>query len=404
MRAFMLLRNSLFSVLACSLIVAAQTPESENRFSFHGYSTINYYHFDWDTDPVRRDAVDLERVALEFDYRLSPRILVQSEIEFEHGGTGSTMELDKFEEAGEYEAEIEKGGEVKIEELSVGFLLHPMLNVRLGHFFVPIGFAAALDEPTDYFTVERSEAEQAMLPVLWDETGVEIFGDLPGVRYQLQMVNGLDASGFSSANWVAPGHQGRFETVNAENWAVAARLDATGIPFTQIGVSGYFGNSRDNRPKDDLVSAAYVGILSAHAQWRYGPFVLRSLGIWGGLSNSEAVTLVNRSQSTNLGAKSNPVAAQAYAAFGEAGVDVLSLAGVRGQSGFVFVRIDDYNTMWKTQGNVSENPAWDRQTLSAGINYKPHSQLVLKGQYAYRTNGNDQVEKTFSLGLGVVVF
>ncbi len=406
----------LLSILAFSTAALAQTQvsppetvfvaktEAENRFSFHGYSTINYYHFDWQTDPERRDAVDLERVALEFDYRLSPRIFVQSEIEFEHGGTGSTMELDKFEEAGEYEAEIEKGGEVKIEELSVGFLLHPMLNVRLGHFFVPIGFAAALDEPTDYFTVERSEAERALLPVLWDETGVELFGELPGVRYQVQMVNGLDASGFSSANWVALGHQGRFETVNADNWALAARFDATGIPFTQVGVSGYFGNSRDNRPKHDMVSPAYVGIVSGHAQWRYGPFVLRGLGIWGGLSNSEAVTLVNKNQGTLLGAKNTPVASQAYAAFGEAGVDVLSLAGVSRQSGFVFARIDAYDTMWKTQGNVSDNPAWERRTITGGINYKPHSQLVLKGQYAHRLNGHDQVENTLSLGLGVVVF
>jgi len=85
-------------------------------------------------------------------------------------------------------------------------------------------------------------------------------------------------------------------------------------------------------------------------------------------------------------------------------VDVLSLAGVRGQSGFVFARVDAYDTMWKTQGNVSDNPAWEKRALTAGVNYKPHPQLVLKGQYSHRVNGHDLSENTLSLGLGVVVF
>src|SRR5690606_3395867 len=167
-----------------------------------GYATINYYRFDWQTDPQRRDAVDLERIAIEGEYRISPRITVETELEIEHGGTGSSMEFDKFEEFGEYEAGIEKGGEIRVEELAVAFALHPAFNIRLGHFLVPVGFAPTLDEPVDYFTVERSEAERSMLPVLWDETGAEIFGDLPGVRYRLQVVNGLDATGFTSGNWI----------------------------------------------------------------------------------------------------------------------------------------------------------------------------------------------------------
>jgi hypothetical protein len=390
----------------CGLVLVspsrAQAPES--RFSFHGYSTINYFHYNWQTDPARRDAVDLERVALEFDYRLSPRIVVNSEIEFEHGGTGSAMEYEGTEEFGEFEAEIEKGGEVKIEELSVSFLLHPSFNVKVGHFFVPIGFAAALDEPTDYFTVERGEAERALLPVLWDETGAEIFGDLPGVRYQLQVVNGLDATGFTSGNWIAPGHQGRFETVNAENWAMAARVDARGIPFTRLGVSGYVGNSRDNRPKPDLNAPALVTVLSAHAQGGLGPWLVRGVVIWSGLTNSEAVTRANANLPNSYPAEGSPVAAQAYAAYAEAGVDVLALAGVRRQSGFLFGRIDAYDTMWRTQGQVLNNPYWERRTLTGGVHYKPNRQLVLKGQYAHRVNGNDQSEDTFSLGLGVVVF
>ena len=189
------------------------------RFSYHGYGTINYQYYDWDTDNTKRASIDLERVSIEPSYQFSEFLRLDAEIEFEHGGTGSTMEFDKVEEFGEFESEIEKGGEIKIEEFAVSLQFHSAFNLRLGHFFVPIGWVGKWDEPTDYSTVIRSEAERALLPVLWDESGIEIYGEAKNIQYQFQIINGLDATGFSSGNWIAGGHQGRFETVNAENLA-----------------------------------------------------------------------------------------------------------------------------------------------------------------------------------------
>lgn len=404
-------------VAALPLAAAAVPVESADRdinaFFVHGYATINYYNFDWQTDPQRRDAVDLERLAIESAFQVNDRLRFEAEIEFEHGGTGSAMEFDKFEEFGEFESEIEKGGEIQVEELCVIASFHPALNLRLGHIFVPIGYAYLLDEPTDYLTVTRSETESNLIPLLWHETGAELFGAAGPLEYQVQVVNGLDATGFSSGTWIALGHQGRFETVNAENLAVAGRLDFHPARGATLGAAGYWGNSADNRPKPDLKVSAYVGIGQAHAEWRTGPLLARGLFMYGYLENAGQVSQANRNLSNNLNVKRSPVGSSALGWFAEAGFDVLAYlrSGFawqtpppRGQSAALFARFDSYDTMRETEGGFYNNPRWDRETWTFGANYRPHPRWILKGQYSRRTLGtpSDDLEQTYSLGTGLV--
>jgi len=377
-----------------------------SAFSWHAYGTLNYQNFDWQTDPTKHALLDLERVAVEPSYRYSDHIRMDGEIEFEHGGTGASMELDKFDESGDFETEIEKGGDVDIEELNISFLINPAFNIRVGHFFVPIGFACVLDEPDDYYTVTRSEAENAIIPVEWDETGIEVNGETSLLHYQLQLINGLDAAGFSSQYWIAGGHQGSFEGVNADDMAVAGRLETSALPHILLGISGYFGNSSDNRPKPDLRVPAYVGILSAHAQFTTDVFTLRGLGIWGHLSHANAVSLANASLPDNLNEPRTPVASQAYAAFVEAGLNLSQLPPLRSlipnQSMILFGRVDSYNTMLRSNHT---DPKEARFTMSGGLNYSPVPLLIFKGEYSHRTLNIParDIENTFSLGIGFVI-
>ena len=48
------------------------------------------------------------------------------------------FELENTEN-GEYETEVEKGGEVAIEQFHITRLIHRSLNVRAGHIIVPVG-------------------------------------------------------------------------------------------------------------------------------------------------------------------------------------------------------------------------------------------------------------------------
>ena len=86
----------------------------------------NYFNYDWDTHPEKRDEADLERLVLEGKYQFNEQWSIHAEVEYEHGGTGATMEFDVFEEFGEFEQEIEK-----VEKLFLKSYLYNM-NINPG--------------------------------------------------------------------------------------------------------------------------------------------------------------------------------------------------------------------------------------------------------------------------------
>jgi hypothetical protein len=314
------------------------------------------------------------------------------------------MEFDRFEEFGEYEIEIEKGGEVQLEQLHLIVELRPDFNLRVGRLKVPVGWATLEDEPKDYLTTTRSPLEVALLPNLWTEDGAEVFGTVTARGawdYRVAVVNGLDSSAFSSANWIANGHQMRFEMVNAEDLAITGRLDYAPHPAVEFGAAAYWGDSADNRPKPDLAVDAHVLITDVHLALAHGPLQLRSLFLYGTLENAAAVSYANRNLSNNLGVKRTPVGSVAKGWFVEGSYDVLRARTPDQLQLLTFVRYEDFDSMAETEGEVFDNPRWERRIATAGINFRT-KEIVAKLQYAHTQLGlaSDNTERTFSMGFG----
>ena len=390
--------------------------EKLSRIDFELTGAMNYYHFNWETDSVKRDAIDNERFTIELGYHWTPRVSLTAEIEFEHGGTGAALEFDRFEEFGEFEYDISKGGEVLLEELSLGFVLGDRLNLEIGRLAVPFGAAYHHSDPTSYYTATYSEMEAQILPRSWTENGLMVHGTLGSnarFAYDMGFVNGLDGTGFNSANWIKRGHQKRFELINATNFAVVARLDYQPHHDFTAGISLYGGNTSGNRPKPDLKVDAPLGLGEVHLRYNMNRFSINSMFFYGALGNSEALTNQNRNLSNNLNVKRTPVAASAIGAFAEIAMHVIQLhtlpAAVEGPDYApltVYLRGDYYDTMHSTQGDVFNNPRWERWAASAGVVYKIIPDVQLKAQYTYRNvgapaptsvNGGTQ-EHTFVLG------
>lgn len=416
-----LLTSTLIACLSTFYTLSAQTPmldslqKTENtegsllsnwrdRFTVSAYGSMNYNRYKWQILPTKRNDFDLERVVIETGYKISPRWSLQTELEFEHGGTGVSVEFDPLEEFGEFEYDVSKGGEIWLEQFHFKYKSSDKFDVSFGRLKVPFGINNYIDEPTEYRTANVAEMENTLLPTHWTEFGAiaEIkFGT--GWHAYGGFVTGLDGSNFNSANFVKRGNQRRFETVVAEDWAVVGRLDYEFGHERFVGVSSYFGNTTHNRPKPDLKNDTYLTLTEAHIVLEFAPFAFKAMGLFGQLQNSEALSNANRNLSNNLNVKRTPVGKQAVGASVELAFEPFDLLKKHPNGElYVFGRYDFYDTQFATQGLIFDNPRWERSTVSFGANYLPTPWLVFKAQFSRQLLGIsvNRQQDTFTAGLG----
>jgi hypothetical protein len=172
-------------------------------------------------------------------------------------------------------------------------------------------------------------------------------------------------------------------------------------------VSGYYGKCGINSLKDYKYSDAGAdgNLLIGAVDFHYDGYhwVVRGNFDYGHLSDSEAITRLNKTLGSNSVSPQTSVASDAIAAGIEAGYDVLSQSRKASESGqklYIFGRYDYYDSMLKTEGSVVDNPCWGRQKFTVGLNYHPIDEIIIKGEYSYRlfkSQFND--EPTLSLGI-----
>lgn len=402
---------ALSQLLAAQSLLDSLPPDEANtkldwqdKFHLSAYGVMNYNVYDWQLLPNKRNDIDFERAVFEASYQATSRWSLNVELEFEGGGTGVSVEFDPLEEFGEFEYEVEKGGEIWLEQFNFKYQPSERFNISFGRLKVPFGLIGFLDEPTEYHTTNVSEMENTILPTHWTEYGILMNGAfLKNWKWYAGVVSSLDGSAFNSANFIKRGNQRRFETVNVNDWAGVARLDYEFGYERFIGISGFFGNTRNNRPKADLPVDAYLAMAEAHAVFELTPFEFQAIVLFGHLQNSEQVSNANRNLSNNLNVKRTPVGKEALGASAEIAFEPFDLLQKHPNGElYLFTRYDYYDTQFATQGTVFDNPRWERHTWSFGVNYLPTPWLVFKSQFSRQTLGikTNQQQDTFTVGFG----
>lgn len=411
-RTVPLILLTLLVLLTASAAPAFADDDEVGEIEIESYGEFLYSALDFGPDqtatpegsaPDHRARIDVPRVTVELETHLGAHTELEIEIEFEHFGAGGAIELE-YEEFGEYEQEVENGGEITLEKVHVTHELgwHDAF-VRAGRFTLPIGLSNRFYHPTEYLTSLRPESERSMIPVSWFEMGIAAGVTFGPVTARAMIVNGLDSTGFDSKFWIVGGHQRRFEEIRATDLAGVVDLHVALAPGFDLGGALYHGGSADNRPKLDMESTdADVTIVDAFVRYWQGPWRASATFLRGHLENSDVVSAKNGRLSVNLGVPRTPVAEVARSFALEVGVDVLALLDADAGSLLPFVRYEEVDTMHDVTGNVFADPRFQRSLTTVGLAYAPHPAVLIKTDYAMRSLGADRFrdENTWSLGLG----
>lgn len=390
-------------MVASNVSAHSDTSETKSRLTVGGYGEAVYsYHFY--SDNVFRYSfadryagskgygrVDLPHAVLMLGYDFGHGWTMGTEIEFEHGGVEAAVEKET-EETGEFEQELERGGEVALEQFWVQKSFRKQLNIRAGHIVVPVGMTNNNHTPNMFFSVYRPEGENTILPCTWHETGLAVWGRAGVWRYEVQLIPGLNAFMFNDQGWIHNGSASPYEFRPANRLATAARVDWTGVPGLRLSLSGFAGNSfnndivTDERSRyADVKGTVLIGAFDFAYRNRY--LLMRGNADYGFLGNASAISSHNKNQTTMSG---NPyphttVGQAAWDASLEAGVDLLAVSRCRRSQGrlYLFGRYDHYDSFVPSE-NQNDVEWCERKVLSVGINYQPIPEVVVKAEGGVR--------------------
>ncbi|CCQ12680.1 FIG01061522: hypothetical protein [Pseudoalteromonas luteoviolacea B = ATCC 29581] len=385
---------------------ASQLTEAKSPLTFKSYGNLLYrsdpiFANTQDTDPTRRNTTDVERVVTEFEYKLTPNWELEFEIEYEHGGTGTTLEYDGFEEFGEFESEVEAGGEVIVEKLQLKHEINQHFSIKFGHIYVPVGLGTMLNKPTQHFTTTRHWSESTIIPQVWHETGVNLISTWNELTLQTLLTTGLNSEYFRTTNWIAGGLQQRFENVNADDLALTLRLDYGDIKSgTGIGVSYYLSDTSDNRRNQDKIAAkGQVTLLALSGAWKHGSWQFRGQYLYGELNDSHLITAANKTTPGLKPGNFAQVGSEAESFYLEAAYDLKTY--LNRQLPMQLFTSFDYANPIKNVTSGSATNRFDIQEFSIGINYYPIRDLVLKLQASERQYAQSNLDNTTHISASV---
>lgn len=339
---------------------ASKVYYSKSPLSIGGYGEMYW------ADPDNGDAfADVYRFVPYIGYKFSDKIILNTELEFEHGGD-----------------------EVAIEFMYLDFLIDDAFNIRVGHLLVPMGIINTRHEPTLFNTVQRPEVERYLLPSTWHENGVLTYGKIGeiGLDYTAGIVNALDlkkGNEASETQWIRKGRIGAEEKGTMNRVAFVGRLDYTGYNGLLAGASLYYGDAAQGHPNG---SSAFI--YDIHAVYANSGFKFKGL---------YTATTVDGADEWDL-----PTAAtDASGYYLNAEYDLLADFGTTDRAP-LFVQYESYDPTKESVDGADLNNALTITTL--GLNFFPHEQVVLKLDYAmkkYDDHANEDVN-TLSFGLGFV--
>lgn len=358
---------------------ASKVYRVEHGISFGGYGEMLYENYAARTDVgavnATKDKFDMLRGVLYTGYKYNDRVLFNSEIEFEHGSTGS-------------------GGEASVEFAYLDFMMNKNVGARAGLLLVPMGLVNEQHEPTTYLPAKRSVTENAIIPTTWREMGAGVFGEHGPLSWRAYAVTSIRGDRFT-AGGVRGGRQ-KGANAQAEDFALTGRLDWEPIDGTTIGGSFYSGNSgQGNVVNGETIEANYT-VFDLHADAQFRGAVVRALWARGTIDDAAQLNVLNnltgnRSIGDELGGW-----------YVEAGYDLSTLLPFGEASLTPYIRYEQVDTQRSVPNGFLRNPASEQTIFTYGLQFRPIPQAVIKADYQNTDNEAGTGLDQWNIGIGYI--
>ncbi len=335
-------------------VAASKVYRVDQGLSFGGYGEAVYQNFGSSRDDGapsgKKDELDFLRAVLYVGYKFNDKWVFNSEIEFEHAST-------------------DKSGSASVEFAYIDYLAKESLNVRTGLVLIPLGWLNELHEAPLFFGANRPYSESVIIPSTWRESGAGLFGSVGPFSYRTYVVNGLDASGFSSSG--LRGGRQKGSKALAEDFAWTGRLDYTGTPGLLVGASAYVGNSGQGLTDAMGTIDAKTEIFDVHAQWQWRALHVR--GLWARATVDDVARLnmaLGYTGSQSIGEKMS-------GSYLEVAYDVLAHRDGKAAL-WPFFRYETVDTQNGVPFGYAVDGSKDVEIQTFGVSFQPLDEVVFK--------------------------
>jgi hypothetical protein len=351
---------------------AAAVYRKQRGISLAGYGEMLYENYaarnQSGTSLNRGTQLDFLRAVFYAGYRFDEKFVFNSEIELEHAN------------------------EIWVEFAYLDYMAHPALNLRGGMVLVPMGLTNEFHEPNVFMGAKRSETETRIIPSTWRENGFGVLGSAGKFNYRAYVVSGLNAAGFTS-DGLRGGRQ-RGSRARTTDPAVVARLDVTPIPGIFFGGSIYGGGSAQNQFQVDgrtLNVNTTIGELHGQVQ-------MRGFDVRGLYARAKLDEVGDLNRARNL-VGLNSVGQVMQGGYVQFGYNVLSQVR-EGITLTPYYRFENVNTQEEVPQGFAADPVRDGTFHTAGAEFRPISNIVVKADYQWIRNPLRTGTNQFNIALG----
>lgn len=357
-----------------------KNPSGFGNVSVGGYASIEFENFG--NSP---STFDQQRFIINLGAIPHERLIFYSEYEIEHGGPSAP--------AG--------GGEAKVEQAWISYLINNWVNIRGGIVLAPFGRFNLLHDDDIQDLTERPIVSRRIVPSTWMESGFGLFGEfnlgealnlrlLPDayLNYEGYVVNGLDEDISDTGMRNAKSSLG-FDASN--NKAFVGRLGLGLNRNLELGLSSYLGRYGETistaNGNDNLVG------LGADLNFKRGPFEL--VGDFA-YFDFEDGAMVDQDNSNTSPAVLAPKYMRGFYIeprfhFWPKFLDNTFLG--RGFKDPKFTLVGRYD--WVNIGDDGDAGDGDNKETryTLGLNYRPIESWVLKLEYQINDRSNEALER-----------